>query len=123
MSPTDLRPPMPTEAMIQKILARTVIEDSRVAKYLHLENPANLPLKVFAAKGLDEGVVDLKIGGQRVSVVDEASARVVLSGRERVEGPNERVLIKIPAEGLSGHVDLTLADYVWSVTDVKLVER
>lgn len=119
-----LVPPPPSEAMVQQMLAQAVLEHPRVAPYLHLESAANVPLAVFPSPDLAKGAAKLRAGEQVVRVVaSEAEARVVFRGREKVGPAKERVKFEIPGEGVSGHVDLQLADYVWSAVDAEVVER
>lgn len=127
----DLVPPPPTEAMIEKFLFHAVLNHPRVVPFLHLEISSNLPLKVFPGADFARpgGVADAQVGGQKVHVVaNESEARVVLVKREDLpfqagQAPTVRVHVRIPPEGVSGHVDVALADNVWTATDAVLAER
>jgi len=119
-----LVPPPPSEAMVQQILAQQVLDHPRVAPYLHTEVPANVPLAVFPSPDLAKGAEKLRAGEQAVRVVASAGeARVIFRGRETVGPAKERIKFEIPAEGVAGHVDLQLADHVWSAVDAQVVER
>lgn len=119
-----LVPPPPSEAMVQQMQVQLVLDHPRVAPYLHSESAANVPLAVFASADLALGAGKVKVAGQPVRVVAaEGEARVVLRGRESVGPAKVRVKFEIPPEGVSGHVDLQLADYVWSAVDARVVER
>lgn len=116
-------PPLPTEAMIQQLLAQGVLDHPRVIGYLHTEVAGNLPLRVAPSADLTQGAAKLQAGGQAVRVVPVGEARVVFKGRERIGPARERVRFEIPAEGVTGHVDLELANNVWSAVDAVVVER
>lgn len=112
-------PPIPPEPMVQQMIAQAVLEDPRVAR--HLTTPA--PWTVFAAPGLELGASALRIGGAPVVVVaSPAEARFVFAQREQRDGL-VRVRFEIPGEGVSGHADVQLADWIWTVRDVVLVEH
>lgn len=116
--------PPPTEAMVQQMIAQLVLDHPRVTPFLHLEIPANAPLAVFAAPDLAAGAASLRAGGQPVRVVATASdARLVLRGRESLGPAKERLTFEIPAEGVSGTVDVALADHVWRAVDASVSER
>ena len=121
--PADLTPPLPTEAMIQQLLAQGVLDHPRVIGYLHTEVAGNLPLRVAPSADLTQGAAKLQAGGQAVRVVPVGEAWVVFKGRERIGPARERVRFEIPAEGVTGHVDLELANNVWSAVDAVVVER
>ncbi len=116
-------PPLPTEAMIEQLLAQHVLDHPRVLGYLHTEVAGNLPLTVAPSADLAQGAAKLQAGGQAVRVVPVGEARVVFKGRERIGPARERVRFEVPAEGVAGHVDLELADNVWSAVDAVVVER
>lgn len=112
-------PPIPPEPMVQQMIAQAVLDDPRVAAYL----TAAPPWTLSAGPGLELGAGALRIGGAPVVVVaSPADARVVLAARERVPDA-ERVRFEIPAEGVRGHADVQLIDWIWTVRDVVLVER
>lgn len=119
-----LVPPPPSAAMVQQIQAQAVLDHPRVAPYLHTEIAANVPLAVLPSPDLAEGAAALKAAGQPVRVVtSEAAARVVFRGLEDIGPARVRVKFEIPREGVAGHVDLQLADHVWSAVDAHVVER
>jgi glucose/arabinose dehydrogenase len=119
-----LIPPPPTEAMVQQIQAQKVLEHPRVAPYLHTEIAANVPLSVFPSPDLARGADKLTAAGQPVRVVaTEGEARVVFRGLEDIGPAKVRVKFEVPPEGVAGHVDLLLADDVWSAVDANVVER
>lgn len=121
---SPLVPPPPSAAMVQQIQAQTVLDHPRVAPYLHTEIAANVPLAVFPSPDLAEGAAELRAAGQPVRVVtSEAAARVVFRGLEDIGPAKVRVKFEIPREGVAGHVDLQLADHVWSAVDAHVVER
>ncbi|MGE0789500.1 MAG: hypothetical protein AB7S26_27745 [Sandaracinaceae bacterium] len=117
----DLIAPPPTEAMVQQMLLQAAIDDAAVRAYLHLEQPSNLPLALFAAPDLAEGAPSVTAGDRPVRVTSEGEARVRFTARESVEGA-VRLQLAIPGEGVSGYVDLRLVDYEWRVVDRHLVE-
>lgn len=116
-------PPLPTEAKIQQLIAQAALDHPRVQPYLHTEVPANVPLALFAGPGLAKGADKLRAGGQLVKVVGEAEARVILRGREDIGPARVRVRLDVPQEGVTGHVDVQLADNVWRAVDASVVER
>lgn len=119
-----LVPPPPSEAMVQQIQAQAVLEHPRVAPYLHTEIAANVPLAVFPSPDLAQGAAKLTAAGQPVRVAaSEAEARVVFRGRTDIGPAKVRVKFEVPPEGVAGHVDLQLADHVWSAVDAHVVER
>ncbi len=110
--------------MVQQIQAQAVLDHPRVAPYLHTEIAANVPLAVLPSPDLAEEAAALKAAGQPVRVVtSEAAARVVFRGLEDIGPARVRVKFEIPREGVAGHVDLQLADHVWSAVDAHVVER
>jgi hypothetical protein len=81
------------------------------------------PWTLSAGRGLELGASALRIGGAPVVVVaSPADARVVLVARERLADA-ERVRFEIPGEGIRGHADVQLIDWIWTVRDVVVVER
>jgi hypothetical protein len=123
VSSAELTPTIPPPAVIERMLAQRVLDHPKVAPYLHTENAANLPLRVAPSPDLAQGVARLQVAGQPVQVVAEAEARVVFKGREKIGPARERVRFEIPAEGVVGHVDLELADNVWTAVDASVAER
>jgi hypothetical protein len=116
--------PLPPDAVVQTMQAQAVIDHPEVAMYLHLEIAGHVPLTVHAAADLAEGVAGLTAAGQPVQGMDvPGKARLHLVRRESLGGPKVRIHLAIPEEGVSGHVDLTLADYVWSAVDARLTEH
>lgn len=123
VSSAELTPTIPPPAIVEQILAQRVLDHLKVAPYLHTEVAGNLPLRVAPSPDLAQGVARLQVAGQSVQVVDAGEARVVFKGRERIGAARERVRFEIPPEGVAGHVDLELADNVWTAVDVAVVER
>jgi hypothetical protein len=121
--PMRLTPPLPSAAMVEQMLAQRVLDHPRVTPYLHTEVPANVPLRVAPSPDLAQGAAKLRVAGQVVQVVAAGEARFIFTGRERIGPARERVRFEIPAEGVTGHVDLELADNVWSAIDAALTER
>lgn len=119
----ELVPPIPPDSVVAQLLMQRALEHPDVRRYLHLEIPDNLPLRVHAVSSLAAGAEGLTAGGQPVRVVPEAEARVRFTAREDLAGPRQRVRIEIPDEGVVGHVDLELADHVWSAVDAEITER
>lgn len=119
----DLVAPIPPPAMVEEMQAQLVLDHPRVAPYLHTEVPANLPLRLAPSPDLAQGSPSLRVAGQPVKIVAPADARFIFKGLEKQGGPRVRIRFEIPPEGVSGHVDLELADYVWSAIDVALIER
>jgi hypothetical protein len=112
-------PPIPPEPMVQQMIAQAVLDHPRVAAYL----TAAPPWTLSAGRGLELGASALRIGGAPVVVVaSPADARVVLVARERLADA-ERVRFEIPGEGIRGHADVQLIDWIWTVRDVVVVER
>lgn len=110
--------------MVQQILGQKVLDHPQVTPYLHTEVAANLPLKVHAVSGLDQGASRLTAGGQQVQVMPTANtARFRFTSRERLAGAQVRIHFEIPDEGVIGHVNLELRDYVWEYIGVSVVER
>lgn len=119
-----LTPPRPPEPMVQQILGQKVLTHPQVAMYLHTEVAANLPLTVHAVSGLEQGAPRLTAAGQPVRVTPTASeARFRFTSRERIGPARVRIGFEIPAEGVVGHVDLELRDYVWGYLDARVVEQ
>ncbi len=117
-------PPRPPEYMVQQILGQKVLNHPQVAPYLHTEVPANLPLTVHAVTGLDQGASRLTAGGQPVRVTPTANeARFRFTARERPAPARARIRFEIPDEGVVGHIDLELRDYVWSCIDAQVAEQ
>lgn len=117
-------PPLPTEAMIQQMIAQLVLDHPRVSPFLHVEIAANVPLAVFPSPDLSQGADKLTAGGRPVRVVAaEGDARLIFRGRESIGPARERLRFAIPAEGVSGHVDVELADNVWRAVDASVAER
>lgn len=117
-------PPLPTEAMIQQMIAQRVLDHPRVSPFLHTEVAANVPLAVLPSPDLAQGAGELTAGGRPVRVVAaEGEARLIFRGRESIGPARERLRFAIPAEGVSGHVDVELADNVWRAVDASVVER
>ncbi|MCB9679150.1 MAG: hypothetical protein H6737_28870 [Alphaproteobacteria bacterium] len=119
----DVGDPLPPDSVVQTMQAQLVLDHPSVAPFLHLEVAGNAPLKVFAVPELAKGAADLRAGGQPVQVVGEGEARLHLVGRESLEGPRVRLTFRIPDEGVEGHVDVELADYVWSAVDASVAEH
>ena len=117
--------PLPPPQMVERMIATRVLEHPQVAPYLHQEIPANVPLAVHPVPELAQGMPQVRAGGQVVRVVaTPAEARFVFTGYERTPGTSRvRVRFEIPSEGVSGHVDLELRDYVWEYVDASVVER
>lgn len=118
-------PPRPPEAMVQQILGQKVLDHPQVRPYLHTEVPANLPLTVHAVSGLELGAPRLTVAGQPVRVTPTANeARFRFTATERMRpGARRRIRFEIPNEGVVGHVDLELRDYVWHTIDARVVEQ
>lgn len=123
-SPQNMpHPPLPPDAVVQTLLVQGLLDHPRVAPYLHAEIAANLPLTVYAPPDLADGLGSVTVAGQLVRAVPSPEqARVQLSARVPLEGPRVRVPFAIPDEGVSGHVDLELSDYVWRPIDAVVVE-
>lgn len=116
-------PALPPESAVQQMQMQLVLDHPQVRPYLHLEIPENLPLAVHAAAELSQGVASLNVGGHPVRVVDAGIARLRFTRREQLEGPRARVHFDIPPEGVVGHVDLELTDYLWHAVDASVVEQ
>ena len=117
-------PPIPPDSVVQTILAQAVLDHPAVAPYLHTEIASNLPLAVHAAPALADGAAALQAGGAPVRVVaTPGAARIRFVARESLPEAGARIRFAIDAEGVSGHVDLTLRDFVWTATDARVVER
>jgi len=123
--PTEMpTPPIPPASMVQQLQGQLVLDHREVQTYLHMERADNMPLRLYAVPELAEGAAALEAGDGPVEVVgtpDEARFR--FTALEDLEGSRVRVRFEIPAEGVSGHVDLELRDWEWSVLDAEVVER
>ena len=119
----ELVPSLPSDTMIETMVSHSVLTHPRVVPFLHLEIPANVPLKLFAGPDLARGAPKLQAGGKPVQIVPREEARVVLESREDLEGPSYRIHLRIPPEGVVGHVDVTLRDNVWTAVNAKIAER
>jgi hypothetical protein len=116
--------PLPPDDVVQAMQAQAVLEHPEVEAFLHLDVPGHLPLKVHSVDALAAGASSLVAGGQAVQVVaTPPEARVQLLGREALDGPRVRIRLAIPAEGVAGHVDVALADHVWSAVGASLAEQ
>lgn len=118
-----LTPPLPSAAMVEQLLGQLVLDHPRVQPYLHSEVAGNVPLRLAASPELAQGAAGLQAGGQKVQVVGADAARFVFTGREELGAARERVKFEIPPEGVVGHVDLQLADNVWTAVDAAVAER
>ena len=123
-APPDVGDPLPPPSMVETMMAQALLDDPRVAAYLHLEVPENRPLRVHAVPGLAAGADGLRAEGESVVVVSMAAgARLQLTEKVALDGPRVRIGLAIPSEGVTGHGVVRLDDYVWSVESVELVER
>ena len=123
--PQDMpHPPLPPDSVVQTILVQGVLDHPRVAPYLHTEIAANLPLTLYAPPDLADGLGAVTAAGQPIRAMPSPDqARVRLSARVQLEGPRVRIPFTIPAEGVRGHVDLELSDYVWHPIDAVVIEQ
>lgn len=112
------------EVRVQSQLSQGVVDHPRVVPLLHLEIPANVPLMVYVkTPDLTAGAAALNAGGAPVVVSGLPSkSRLHLLSREKV-GEVERVKFAIPAEGVTGHVDMKLKEGVYSAVDAQVAER
>ena len=123
-APREPVPSLPTDTMIETMVSHSALQHPRVVPYLHLEIPANVPVKLFAGPDLARGAPALQLGGKPVQIVPQEDARVLLESRERLAAPaTYRIHLRIPPEGVAGHVDVTLRDNVWTAVDAHVVER
>ncbi|MCA9705563.1 MAG: hypothetical protein KDK70_06940 [Myxococcales bacterium] len=115
------------DASIEQSLTQAVLDHPEVGAYLHLEVDANRPLTVHAVPRLARAVKTLRAGAEPVRVVQSADdARFHFTGIEPLDDFNAatyRIGFAIPAEGVTGHVDLKMAYDTWSARDVEIVER
>ena len=117
--------PLPSPQMVEQIIAGRVLDHPQVKPYLHLEVAANNPLSILPVPELAQGAPNVRVDGQPVRVVtDPAQARFHFTAYERTPGTSRvRVRFTVPAEGVTGHVDLELRNYVWEYVDASVVEN
>ncbi len=125
-SPTPAQEPIappPPQPMVEQMIGEVVLGHPRVTPYLHLER--NAPLTLWPIPELAQGAPLMRAGGQTVRVVqNESDARFRFRAYEELGGAARvRVRFEIPAEGVTGHVDLELRDYEWTATAAEIVER
>lgn len=122
-SEDDVHPPIPPPEIVALIQGQAVLDHATVQPFLHTD--VHGPLTVFAVPDLAPGAARLKAGGTPVRVVPTADgARFRFVSFERIGTAAQiRIGWEIPAEGASGHVDLELADHVWSVIGAEARER
>lgn len=113
--------PLPPADVVAAMQVQAVLGHADVQHFVHLEPDA--PLDVWAVDALSPGLEGRTFAGHPVVSVPREAARIQLTDREDLPGPGVRVRVAIPSEGVVGHVDLGLADYVWSVRGTELVEH
>ncbi len=111
------------DAELQATLVQRVLDHPRVAAFLHTEIPAHRPLAVYAVNELSAGLTRVRVAGLPLQVVQTASAaRIQFTAFHHLRA-RVSVEIAIPAEGVTGSIDLRSENGVWEYFTVDLHER
>jgi hypothetical protein len=115
-----LTPPIPPPEMVEEMIGQLVLSHPQVKPHLHVGAE---PLTLFPVPELARGAPGLEAAGRPVRVVAiESEAQFVFRSYERIGTAAQlRIHFAIPAEGVSGHVDVELRDNVWRATGADVV--